>query len=185
MRPSVKIAILALATLLGLAWWKGLNALLDPGSPRLAIAAQGGQDMPAKVKKTDKEWKAALTPEQYEVMRKCGTEVPFTGKYNDFWDRGVYACAACGTPLFLSETKYEHGTGWPSFTTPRRREEHRLPRRLLAPVQARRGPLFELRRPPGPRLRRRAGADLPALLRQLGLPPVQARGGRAPRREGR
>jgi peptide methionine sulfoxide reductase msrA/msrB len=51
-------------------------------------------------------------------MRKCGTERPFSGKYNDFWDKGVYLCAGCGTPLFLSETKYEHGTGWPSFTAP-------------------------------------------------------------------
>ncbi|NLH76808.1 MAG: bifunctional methionine sulfoxide reductase B/A protein [Acidobacteria bacterium] len=119
MRPSIKIAILALATVLGLAGWKGLNALLGSGATRFAsVAAAGGQDMPAKVKKTDKEWKAVLAPEQYEVMRKCGTERPFTGKYNDFWDKGVYVCAACGTPLFRSEMKYEHGTGWPSFTTP-------------------------------------------------------------------
>ncbi|MBE3109401.1 MAG: bifunctional methionine sulfoxide reductase B/A protein [Acidobacteria bacterium] len=74
--------------------------------------------MPNKVKKTDKEWKAALTPEQYDVMRKCGTEQPFAGKYNDFWEKGVYICAGCGTPLFLSDAKYEHGTGWPSFAAP-------------------------------------------------------------------
>ena len=74
--------------------------------------------MPSKVKKTDKEWKAALTPEQYDIMRKCSTEQPFTGKYNDFWEKGVYICAGCGTPLFLSDAKYEHGTGWPSFASP-------------------------------------------------------------------
>jgi peptide methionine sulfoxide reductase msrA/msrB len=74
--------------------------------------------MPNKVKKTDKEWKSALTPEQYAVMRKCSTETPFTGKYNDFWEKGVYVCAGCGTPLFLSDAKYEHGTGWPSFAAP-------------------------------------------------------------------
>jgi len=74
--------------------------------------------MPNKVKKTDKEWKSALTPEQYAVMRKCSTETPFTGKYNDFWEKGVYICAGCGTPLFLSDAKYEHGTGWPSFAAP-------------------------------------------------------------------
>lgn len=74
--------------------------------------------MPDKVKKTEKEWKATLTPEQYDVMRKCGAERPFTGKYNDFWEKGVYACAGCGTPLFLSDAKYEHGTGWPSFAAP-------------------------------------------------------------------
>jgi peptide methionine sulfoxide reductase msrA/msrB len=74
--------------------------------------------MPDKMKKTEKEWKAALTPEQYDVMRKCGSERPFTGKYNDFWEKGVYVCAGCGTPLFLSDAKYEHGTGWPSFAAP-------------------------------------------------------------------
>jgi peptide methionine sulfoxide reductase msrA/msrB len=74
--------------------------------------------MPDKIKKTEKEWKATLTPEQYDVMRKCGSERPFTGKYNDFWEKGVYVCAGCGTPLFLSDAKYEHGTGWPSFAAP-------------------------------------------------------------------
>ncbi len=114
----VRIAVLALATLLGLAGWRGLNALADLGSPRPAPASREGQDMPSKIKRSEKEWKAALTPEQFEVMRKCGTERPFTGRYNDFWEKGVYACAGCGAPLFRSETKYEHGTGWPSFTTP-------------------------------------------------------------------
>jgi peptide methionine sulfoxide reductase msrA/msrB len=118
MRPSVKIAIFALAVLLGLGGWRGLNALLDLEAPRRTALSAGDQVMPTKIKKTDKEWKAALSPEQYEVMRKCGTERPFTGKYNDFWEKGVYVCAGCGAPLFLSGTKYEHGTGWPSFTTP-------------------------------------------------------------------
>ena len=118
MRPSVKIAIFALATLLGLGAWKGLHALLDREAPTRTSLLTGGQDMTTKAKKTDKEWKASLTPEQYEVMRKCGTERPFTGKYNDFWEEGVYVCAGCGTPLFLSSTKYDHGTGWPSFTAP-------------------------------------------------------------------
>jgi peptide methionine sulfoxide reductase msrA/msrB len=114
----IKIAVLALATILGLAGWKGLNALIESESPRPDIYSREGQDMTPKIKKSDKEWKAALTPEQFDVMRKCGTERPFTGKYNDFWGKGVYVCAGCGTPLFRSETKYEHGTGWPSFTTP-------------------------------------------------------------------
>jgi len=118
MRPSVKIAIFALAVLLGLGGWRGLNALLEREAPRRTALLAGDQAMPSKIRKTDKEWKAALSPEQYEVMRKCGTERPFTGRYNDFWEKGVYACAGCGAPLFLSDTKYEHGTGWPSFTTP-------------------------------------------------------------------
>ncbi len=65
--------------------------------------------------KTDDEWREELTPEQYEVCRKCGTEPAFTGKYWDCHDIGVYRCICCGTPLFDSETKYESGTGWPSF----------------------------------------------------------------------
>jgi len=114
----VKIVILAAATFLGLAGWRGLNALAGPDAARMALVSQEGLDMSQKVKKSEKEWKAALTPEQFEVMRKCSTERPFTGKYNDFWDKGIYVCAGCGTPLFRSEMKYEHGTGWPSFTTP-------------------------------------------------------------------
>lgn len=74
--------------------------------------------MPKKVKKTDGQWKEALTPEQYQVLRQGRTERPFSGKYNDFWENGLYVCAGCGTPLFRSESKYDHGTGWPSFTTP-------------------------------------------------------------------
>jgi len=76
-----------------------------------------------KIIKTDAEWKKILTPEQYRIMRKAGTERPYTGKYNDHYEKGTYFCAACGTPLFSSETKYDHGTGWPSFTAPAK-EEH-------------------------------------------------------------
>jgi peptide methionine sulfoxide reductase msrA/msrB len=74
--------------------------------------------MNKKVIKTDEEWKKILTPEQYRVMRQSGTERPFSGKYNDFYDQGIYHCAGCGTPLFLSDSKYDHGTGWPSYTEP-------------------------------------------------------------------
>jgi len=79
---------------------------------------KGKQTMIKKIKKSDKEWKEILTPEQYQVMRQRGTERAFTGKYNDHYEKGVYVCAGCGTPLFSSETKYDHGTGWPSFTAP-------------------------------------------------------------------
>jgi peptide methionine sulfoxide reductase msrA/msrB len=74
--------------------------------------------MPKKVKKTEKQWKEALAPEQYQVMREGRTEQPFSGPYNDAWENGLYLCAGCGTPLFRSESKYDHGTGWPSFTAP-------------------------------------------------------------------
>ncbi len=74
--------------------------------------------MKKKVIKTDAEWKKILTAEQFEVMRKRGTERPFSGKYDDHYLKGVYKCGGCGTPLFLSDTKYDHGTGWPSFSAP-------------------------------------------------------------------
>lgn len=64
------------------------------------------------------EWKEKLTPEQYRVMREKGTEAAFTGKYVNEHTKGMYACAACGTELFSSDTKFESGTGWPSFTDP-------------------------------------------------------------------
>ena len=117
-RSREKIAIFLLAALLGLGGWKGLNALLDREAPTRSAPLTGDRDMTRKIKRTDREWKAVLTPEQYEVMRKCGTERPFTGRYNDFWEPGAYVCAGCGTPLFLSSAKYDHGTGWPSFTAP-------------------------------------------------------------------
>lgn len=80
--------------------------------------SKGEETMIKKVIKTDKEWKKILSPEQYRVMRKRGTERSFTGKYNDHYEKGIYICAGCGTPLFGSEAKYEQGTGWPSFTAP-------------------------------------------------------------------
>jgi peptide methionine sulfoxide reductase msrA/msrB len=77
---------------------------------------KGEKTMIKKLEKTDKEWKKILTPEQYRIMRKRGTERAFTGKYNDHYEKGIYVCTGCGTPLFNSETKYDHGSGWPSFT---------------------------------------------------------------------
>ena len=71
-----------------------------------------------QVSKTDEEWARELTPEQYEVLRRHGTEPPFTGKYVYAKDRGVYRCAGCGAELFSSDAKFDSGTGWPSFTEP-------------------------------------------------------------------
>lgn len=82
--------------------------------------------MSTKVVKTDAEWRAELSPEQYEILRGKGTERPFTGKYVHTKTDGTYTCAACGAELFSSKTKFESGTGWPSFYEPANTENVEL-----------------------------------------------------------
>lgn len=88
-----------------------------------------------KVELTDTEWKAKLTPDQYKILRKAGTEPPFTGQYVHVKDNGVYTCAGCGAELFKSDTKYDSGTGWPSFWEPIRPDavEYHRDWSMLAP----------------------------------------------------
>src|ERR1700685_1101228 len=84
--------------------------------------------MDTKVTLTDEEWRQRLTPEQYKVLRKASTERPFTGQYVHVNDKGMYTCAGCGAELFSSDTKFDSGTGWPSFFAPANEaavDEHR------------------------------------------------------------
>ncbi len=74
--------------------------------------------MDDNVKNNDADWRQRLTPEQYHVTREKGTERAFTGKYHDCKEAGTYRCVCCGTPLFSSQTKFDSGTGWPSFHSP-------------------------------------------------------------------
>lgn len=98
----------------------GLTSGKTGGTDKIKIyfAAQEGYVMEEKIRKTDKEWKDHLTPEQYQITRKKGTERAGTGKLLNNHEKGIYRCVCCGTDLFRSETKYESHTGWPSFYTP-------------------------------------------------------------------
>ena len=78
--------------------------------------------MTEKIKKTEEEWRKELTPEQYHILREKGTERAFTGEYADTKEKGTYKCAACGQELFESNTKFESGSGWPSFYAPAKNE---------------------------------------------------------------
>lgn len=109
-----KVIILGLSLLLSWASWKGLNALFYQG-PATNLNQSGEGSNMRKINRPLEEWKKELSPEQFRILFQKGTETAFTGKYNDFWEKGLYVCAACGTPLFRSEDKYDHGTGWPSF----------------------------------------------------------------------
>ena len=89
-----------------------------PAQIRVLSVEKGKYVMVDRVEKTDQEWKRILTPEQFQITRKKGTERAFSGAYWDHHERGVYQCVCCGNDLFKSDRKFESGTGWPSFTEP-------------------------------------------------------------------
>ncbi len=101
----------------------------EPADPqahkKVYSTAAKGLVMKDKVQKTKAEWKRELTPEQYEITREKGTERAFTGKYWDHHEKGVYRCVACGNELFKSDTKFDSGSGWPSFWAPITKENVR------------------------------------------------------------
>lgn len=90
----------------------------NPGIAAADSLKKARKKMENKIEKSQAEWQTCLTPEQYRVMREKGTEMAFTGKYYKTKDPGVYVCAACGQALFTSDTKYDSGSGWPSFWAP-------------------------------------------------------------------
>ncbi len=90
----------------------------DPEKIKIYSSKTGKLETMEKVEKTDEEWKKILTPQQFDVARKKGTELAFTGKYHDCHEDGIYRCVCCDIDLFDSKTKFESGTGWPSFFEP-------------------------------------------------------------------
>lgn len=113
MKHKLKYIIMIFAVL------TGLYVLKAPSKQELYNNDKlnsGEKETMKKVERTDEKWKEILSPEQYNVMRNHGTERSFSGKYNNHYEQGIYVCAGCGTPLFSSDKKYDHGTGWPSFT---------------------------------------------------------------------
>ena len=142
-------------------------------APRLA-PAQSAAPKIEPLRLSDAEWKQRLSPTAYEVLRHEGTEYPGSSPLNNEKRKGRFVCAGCDLPLFTSDTKFESGTGWPSFyaSLPGAVATQDRPQDVHA---AHRVPLRALRRPPGPRVRRRSGADRQALLQQRRRAEVRRR----------
>lgn len=120
--PSIRITLVAL--LIGM-FGAGCSALADNSrgaavstGQNVQTAKGAQQSMSEKITKSDAEWQKQLTPQEYQITRKKGTEPAFTGKYYDCHKSGTYKCVCCGADLFGSHTKFDSGTGWPSFYAP-------------------------------------------------------------------
>ncbi len=120
MKEWMLIGILLLCLLLPIACKDPVQSAQTPVAQTQEVkpTPTKGNDMPDKVVKSEQEWKEILTPEQYHITREKGTERAFTGKYHDFKGEGTYVCVCCGNELFSSGTKFDSGTGWPSYYKP-------------------------------------------------------------------
>jgi len=98
--------------------WPAGSCGFSGGTVRLHAQSRGGYVVTEKVRKSDEEWRQLLSPEEYEVTRRKGTERAFTGRYWNLKDKGIYRCVCCGNELFESDAKYDSGSGWPSFYAP-------------------------------------------------------------------
>jgi peptide-methionine (R)-S-oxide reductase len=110
--------LLFVLTILEMIFGCGRNQVSPGTGIRVYSVEEKGYVMKEKVVKTDEEWKKILTPEQFEITRKRGTELACSGPYWNHHEKGIYKCVCCGNELFTSDTKFESGTGWPSFFSP-------------------------------------------------------------------
>lgn len=117
-RSLITLSVLLIAGGVSVAVKADTKGKSGPDAIRVFSVAQKGYIMTERVAKSDAEWQKILTPEQFRITRKKGTETAFSNQYWNNHEHGVYQCVCCGLDLFSSETKYESGTGWPSFTAP-------------------------------------------------------------------